>query len=178
MLGIIGVVLGFCLGACYQHFRECWKRKRLRVQISEEMRANLYSLPHKRATLQTVLSKLAQKQILPGECVPFCDVIFIHHYPDVAPYLSVKEINLLHVVYSHQATVDKTMASFQPDVTAAAPGDPQQCVMNVYSNKLQDLLPLLDQQENLIKSFLKGDPIDVFHMSMDYDAVKNADFAM
>jgi hypothetical protein len=174
-LGLVGVLIGFALGAGYQEFRERGKRKRLRRQLSEEVRANLYSIAQKKATLRSILVALRDRRILPGTSVPFCEIIYSHHYPAVAPYLSLKERNLLQVVYSTLRTVDDTMSQFEPAVTAAGAGDPQERVMIAYAHKLADMLPALDEQELLMQSFLRGDPIDVFHMDMALDDLKKAE---
>lgn len=175
LLGIIGVILGFVLGAFYQEFREKEARKRLRVQLREELKANMYAIPQKKATLRSMLLALKERRILPGESVPFCDAIFAHHYPAVAPFLSQKERNILQVVYTTLATVDRVMTAFEPAVTAAEAGDAQERVMIAFTLKLGDLLPALDDQEKLMKSLLANDPIDVFHMDMLYEELKKAD---
>jgi hypothetical protein len=175
LFGIIGVILGFLLGAFYQEFREKDTRKRLCAQLREELKANMYAIPHRKATIRSMLLALKERRILPGESVPFCDAIFAHHYQTVAPFLSQKERNILQVVYANLAAVDRTMAAFEPAVTAAGSGDAQERVMIAFAHKLGDLLPALDEQENLMKSFCANDPIDVFHMDMAYEDLKRAD---
>lgn len=175
LFGIIGVILGFLLGAFYQEFRERKTRKRLCAQLREELKANMYAIPQKKATIRSMLLELKARRILPGESVPFCDAIFAHHYPTVAPFFSQKERNILHVVYAKLATVDRTMTAFDSAATAAGSGDAQERVKISFEHKLGDLLSALDEQENLMKSFFANDPIDVFHMDMMYEDLKRED---
>jgi hypothetical protein len=139
------------------------------------MKANLYAMPHKKATIRSMLEALNGRRILPGDCVPFCDVIFAHHYPEVAPFFSQKERNLIQVVYATLATVDRTMAAFEPAVTAAGSSDALGRVMIAFDRKLGDMLPAMDEQETLLKSFFANAPIDVLHMDMAYEDLKKAD---
>jgi hypothetical protein len=175
MTGIIGVICGFLLGAFYQEFRERKTRKRLCAQLREELKANMYVIPQKKATIGSMLLALKERGILPGESVPFCDAIFAHHYPTVAPFLSQKERNILQVVYTTLATVDRTMAEFESAVTAAGSGDGEERVMIAFAHRLEDLLKALDEQETLMKSFLANDPKDVFYMDLPYEDLKRAD---
>lgn len=174
LIGIAGVILGFALGAFYQEFRDWRRRKRLIVQLRDELKANLYVLPQKRATIQSILEHLEARSILPGDSVPFCTAIFDSHYSEVAPFLTQKQRNLLQVVYSNLSTVDHTLSSFEPAVRAATPGEGEQREMISFTNRFRDLLDALEQQESLILSFQDDVPIDVFYLDMDYDQLKQA----
>lgn len=145
------------------------------VQLREELKANMYVIRQKKATLRSMLAALKERRILPGESVPFCEAIFAHHYSAVAPFLSQKERNLLQVVYATLATVDRTMTAFEPAVTAAGTTEAQERVMIAFAHKLEDLLPALDEQEKLMKSLFANNPIDVFHMDIPYEELKRAD---
>lgn len=174
-LGILGVLLGFALGAYYQEHREKQERKRLLVQLREELKANMYMIPQKKATIRSMLDALSDRRILPGESVPFCDAIFRNHFASVAPHISQKERNIYQVVYSNFESADRMMNDFEPAMTSA--GDPQalERVMVSYSHRLGDFIPQLDLQKKLIDSLLTGDPIDVLHMNLSYDEVSNAE---
>lgn len=174
IFGIVGVVLGFVLGAFYQEWRDRSARKRLLQQLREEVKANIYMIPQKAATLRSMLAALKERHILPGEAVPFCDAIFSNHYPSIAPFLSQKERSILQVVYSTLGSVDKTMADFEPSVTNAGSIDAQERIMTAFGSKLADLIDALNQQEKLMISFIDGRPIDVFHVDLPYNHVKEA----
>jgi hypothetical protein len=177
-LGIAGVVIGFALGAGYQELRERGRRKRLRLQLIEEVKANWYSIPQKKATLQSMLKSLGNKKILPGESVPFCEVIYANHYPSFAPFLSLKERNILHVIYSSHRIVDQTMSSFGRDIQSAGAGEPLLRVVKAYTAMLSSLLPDLDVQKRLMESFLDGTPVDVLHMDKSLEELRTAEFEM
>lgn len=174
LIGLIGVILGFGLGAGYQEYRDWARRKRLCSELRNELTANLYSIPQKKATIQSIISAMSEQKVLPGTSVPFCTAIFGHHYPECSPFFSQKERNLLQVVYSTLRTVDATLAEFEPAVTGASSEHAENRVLIAFEHKLKDLISALEEQERLIQSFMDRTPVDVFHMDMDYHDLKMA----
>ena len=100
---------GVILGVVYQVLAERRRHEKLSKELTEELRSNLYLLPQKVSTLKTIIKELEERKLLPGVCVPFCDVLYRNHYPSIAPYLSHKQRNILHVIYSNFDEIDNVM---------------------------------------------------------------------
>ena len=123
------------------------------------------------------MAALDKQAFLSGDTVPFCEVIYDNNYAEIAPHLSLKERNIVHVIYSNFKTVDETLREFEPNIRAVvADIERLGLIMGTFKVKLNELPRILDVQEKLIGSILNGTPIDVAHMDLDYEALKHATF--
>lgn len=95
---------------------------------------------------------------------------------ELAPYLSTKERNLLHVAYERLRVGDEILASYAADLLNALKekvmGDPWQA----YIDRITGQIDSYKVVRELLRSYLDGEPIDVFHLNLSEDERKRASF--
>lgn len=85
----------------------------------------------------------------------------------VAPYLSVKERNSLHLIYEYFRVVDSLMETYTREITEVLDTDEIDFRIQVAKTMMSDLIKRLTVTEDL-KDHLKGEPKDVFHVEKDH----------
>lgn len=171
----IGVFLGFGLTVGYSNFTKYIRENNLNKQLREELRANLYSISQKRSLIEKILEDLKEGKILSGKCVPFQRTIYDKHFHELAPKLSIKERSCLHVIFHYLETVDTTLEDFEPRIFSKDTGHSRQAVRDLFEVKLgKNMLPLLDDAQDLLERYLRKDVVDVFATDLPYKKVKEA----
>lgn len=173
---VIGVILGFGLSTGYGFVSVWQKRRHLRSQLREELRANLYSIPQKKSLIALILENLNKGRILPGESVHFQSRIYDEHFVDIGSSLNTKERSLVHLIYDYLAAVDKVLDGFEPAMAGKPEKAERKDLFRFYRVKLNDLLSLLDDSSNLLEKYLiNNEVVDVFATDLPYDRVKTAE---
>jgi hypothetical protein len=80
IIGLIGVVLGFCLSAGYAEWKSRQNRKEMKAGLLEELRANLQMVPQKRDIFEKIIANLNDGIKDRGQIFYFDISFFIHIY--------------------------------------------------------------------------------------------------
>jgi hypothetical protein len=164
LITLIGVALGFFLGVGYKEYRDWRERSKQKEALRNELRTNLHMVPQKRQTIEDIIAALNSGHLLFGDSVRFIDTFYTSYFSSVAPYLSVKERNSLHLIYEYFRVVDSLMETYVREITEVLDTDEIDFRIQVAKTMMSDLIKRLAVTEDLIKEHLKGEPKDVFHV--------------
>ncbi len=175
-IGLVGVLLGFGLGAGYEEFKERRNRKRYRAAIAAELKSNLHTIPQKLDTIQNMLAALKRGELLPGPAVRFSRTSYDEHFPALAAHLTDRERNSLHLIYEYFRVTDHILDTFGSDVAQALGTDQAEARAALATAMLSDLPNLLSLTEMLLQEHIAGKPRDVYHLDKSYSDVKQIQF--
>jgi hypothetical protein len=85
-----------------------------------------------------------------------------HNISELYPYLNKRERNCLHVIYERLKINDEMMDSFEVNILNAIQEKVMADPWDVFKGRLRDVSDSYGVAQELINSFLKGKPIDVF----------------
>jgi hypothetical protein len=177
IIGLIGVILGFCLSAGYEEWKTWRNRKEMKTGLLEELRANLYMIPQKRDILQKIISQLSEGRLLPGASVRFLQVFYETHLPSIFHHLDIQERNSLHVLYEYFRIIDWLLETYADRIVEAMGTEKVNDCIRLYSAMMSDALDTLNLAEKLIKKHLDGKPEDVLLTAeKEYIKVINAKY--
>jgi cell division protein FtsB len=158
----IGVALGFLLGEGSRYARYRWDIHRNRKLVVAELQAILAQLPQKRDILHQAIAHLNEQRFMPTLS---CRTVTTGYYSvleQLYPHLSLRERTCLHIIFERLRVADEQMDEFEKSFIGALKdklvGDP----WSIFSGRLQELLDSYQVVEDLARSYLTGEPIDVF----------------
>ena len=168
IIGLIGVVLGVCLGAGYQEWKSWQNRKKLKAALLEELRANLQMVPQKRDIVDQIITQLNDNKLLPGSGVSFIRVFYKTYFPSIFPDLSVKERNSFHILYEYFRIVDWLLDNYSERIVESMGTERVDDYIKLFLAMMKDILNLLNLTEKLIAKHLEGKPEDVLYSGEDH----------
>lgn len=168
IIGLIGVVLGVCLGAGYEEWKSRRNRKILKEALIEELRSNLQMVPQKRDIVEQIISQLNKNKLLPGSGARFIRVFYETHFPSIFPALSIKERNSFHILYEYFRIVDWLLENYSERIVESMGTERINDYIRLYFAMMKDILNLLNLTEKLITKHLEGNPEDVLYSGEDH----------
>lgn len=178
IIGLIGVVLGFCLNVGYQEWKVWKNRKKMKAGLLEELRANLYMIPQKRDILQKIILQLSRGRLLPGAGVRFLRVFYETNFSSIFPHLDIQERNSFHILYEYFRTIDWLLETYADRIVKAMGTEKVNDYITLYSAMMSDVLAVLNLTEELVKKHLEGKPEDVLYTAKkEYIKVISAKYA-
>jgi len=163
---LLGVVLGFSLGEGARWVRERFRIRRLKRAVQNELRAILAQIEDKEDILRQAVQALQQNQVLPMVAVRAITLGYNSHIKDLYDHYLETERNCLHVIYERLRVADQHMESFHEDFQKALKDQLVNKPWEAYVGYLGDIIESYEVVRNLIRSFLNGQPDDVFHTSI------------
>jgi len=167
--GLIGVVVGFSLSEILRTIRETLRVRKLKGLIEDELRALKYQIPQKKDLILKMIEALKKHELLPGNSVKFLDTGYRQHFAQLYEKLTPKQKNCLHVIYGVLANCDFMMFSFEDEIKSALKDPAINDPFSAFAGRLNDYRDRLKNVEDLIESYLKGDPTDVFYIDRPLD---------
>jgi len=168
IIGLIGVVLGFCLSAGYAEWKSRQNRKEMKAGLLEELRANLQMVPQKRDIFEKIIANLNDGRLLPGSSAHFLMVFYKSHFPSIFPDLSIKERNSFHVLYEYFRIIDWLLDNYSEQIVESMGTEKVDDYITLYLAMMKDVLNVLNLTENLIAKHLEGNPEDVLYSGKNY----------
>jgi hypothetical protein len=176
IIGLIGVVLGFCLSAVYEEWKSWKNRKELKAGLLEELRANLLMVPPKRDIVQQVIAHLNGGRLLPGNSAHFLMVFYKTHFPAIFPDLDIKERNSFHILYEYFRIVDWLLDNYSERILESIGTAKVDDYIRLYLAMMTDILNVLNLTEKLITKHLEGNPEDVLYSGDEYIKLTKAKY--
>ena len=167
---LLGVVVGIVLAEVLTHRRSKSRIKGLKELIIDELKALKYQIPQKKDLIMKMMEALKKHELLGGDSVRFLDTGYRQHYAEIYKSLTLKQKNCLHVVYGILENCDHTMFKFEAEIRSALKDKAINEPFSAYAGRLQDYHERLKTAEELIDSYLKGEPIDVFYVESPLDS--------
>jgi len=161
--GLLGVVLGFTLGEGARWLREKFRIRRLKKVVQNELCAILAQIEDKEDILRQAVQALQQNKVLPMVAVRAITLGYNSHIKDLYEHYSEIERNCLHVIYERLRVADQHMEAFHDDFQKALKDRLVNDPWDAYIGYLGDIIKSYEVAKNLICSFLKRKPDDVFH---------------
>jgi hypothetical protein len=165
MGALAGVIVGFLLATVWQAWRERKRIRRLKRALDEECLSLVAQIPFLIEVVDNLVRCLKDGRLLSGESVRAMSSVYSSAISDLAPHLSLRERNLLHVAYERLRVNDQVLASLVSEFREAwsmqRPGGPWE----EFINKLSDTRESYQVTRTLLKSYLEDDPVDVFYLS-------------
>ena len=163
IIGLIGVVLGVCLGAGYEEWKTWKNRKKLKAALIEELRSNLQMVPQKRDIVEQIIEQLKKNRVLPGNCAHFIRVFYETYFRSIFQDLSIKERNSFHILYEYFRIVDWLLDNYSERIVESMGTEKVDDYIRLYLAMMQDILNLLNLTEKLIAKHVEGNPEDVLY---------------
>lgn len=171
--GIIGVVVGYCLSEGTRLIREKCRIHKLKRVLKAELRTVRGQIRDKKNILHQAIQACENKRVLPMISVRIVRTGYDVHINDLYETYSDRERNCLHVIYERLRISDEKMDSFHKDMEESLGAGVVEQPWDVATNQLRDLLDSYDVIDQLIQSFLDGDPVHVFTQSSSSGANTN-----
>jgi hypothetical protein len=168
IIGLIGVVLGVCIGAGYEEWKSRRNRKTLKAALIEELRSNLQMVPQKRDIVEQIIGHLNENKLLPGSGARFISVFYKTYFPSIIPDLSIKERNSFHILYEYFRIVDWLLENYSERIVESMGTERINEYTMLYLAMLKDIMNLLNLTERLITKHLDGKPEDVLYSGEDH----------
>ena len=160
---LLGVIVGFLLNEASKLFRDRHLSKNLKKALEDELSTNLYQLDQKIDIANQMISALNQGKFLPGISVPFASTVYDHHFPSILKNLNAIQRDNIRHIFSNLSVLDATMTSFEKSYKE----DTQQGVFvdtnTAYVSKINDVLENYKILKELINSYLKDNPKDIYY---------------
>jgi hypothetical protein len=167
--GLAGVAVGFILGELSGVVRRKLEISRRRKLIVSELKSILSQLPQKLDLLTKARDALKRKEVLPLMSVRILTAGYESVLADLYPHLTDLQRNCLHVIYERVRVAEEFMASFEASFLSALERDGLENARNVYSGLIEDIRNSYKVVEDLAKSYLADNPIDVFYVAKGAD---------
>ena len=164
---LVGVAVGFVLAEGSRYLCYRWVIVRDKRAIKTELRSILSQLPQKRDVLTQAIESLRADKLLPTRTVRAVVTGYSTLLPNLYPHLNLLQRNCLHVIYERLRVADEITDSFEEDFLRAVREKVMKDPWGMYSARLGELLESYQMVEDLAKSYLDGNPIDVFQSSRD-----------
>jgi hypothetical protein len=159
---LAGTILGFVLNQFSTSFRQWKERRRLKKALFDELETNLFQIDHKKDTLRNMIASLQKETILPGISVPCASAIYTAHFPAVVKHLQPIERDVIQNVYSRLLIDDSIMQNTEQllkvDLREKIVTHPWES----HISKLNDIVEDYEIAQELIKSVLDGNPVDIY----------------
>ena len=137
---------------------------RLKKIIREELKAIQYQIKQKKDIVSQTIEHLKQQKILPTLSVPIVATGYRQHIGELYEHLSEIERNCLHIIYERLNVADVVLDSFESNFLTAVDkqvlADPYQAYLDRFT-EINDSYAVVQE---LIRSYLKHKPIDVFQI--------------
>ena len=159
---LLGVVLGFCLSQGTDWVTGFKRRRKVRFAIESELRSLYNQIPQYIEIINHCISALKTSRVLPGECLPPKNNIYVALTSELPAILNIKDLNILHVIYSTVSLAHDFLCSSETRLKSDIREGIVDRPYDTYVHKFGDLVKALERTKYLINSFLKGSPIDVF----------------
>jgi hypothetical protein len=161
---VLGVVLGFFLNVAYASFVRRKHISNLKTALKDECKSLLCQLPLLIDIFEQCIDNLKQGKILPGAAVHSLSTVYSSAIAELYPYLKLKDRNLLHVVYERLRVGDEILENYESNLS-------REIKENLIGNPIQGWISRMTEQigsykviNDLIKSYLDGNPKDVFYI--------------
>src|SRR5439155_8318358 len=165
---LIGVIVGFMLGEGSRLLRDSWRVRQLRQAMRAECQSLIAQIPQLIDLTQKCVASLQGGNVLPGLHVPAATVVYQSVIAELAPHLTEKERNLLHVCYERLRVGDELLTNYATEVLdglalrSKLPGfEP----FGPYGVMLKEQVESYRIVQRLLHSFLDGNPEDVFYVA-------------
>ena len=162
--GLTGVLLGFALAELSSLARSGLRIRRLKRALKDELRAVDSQINQKLDIISKATEALGQKNILPTTAVRVVTSAFDSHFPELYGHLSLHQRNCLHVAYERLRVADKELERFEDDIQQKITQNVLPDPFEYWRNRMQELADSYGVVRDLIRSYLKGKPIDVFYL--------------
>jgi hypothetical protein len=156
------VLLGALLGEGTRYARYRLEILRNRRIIKTELRTVLSQLPQKRDILNQAIRHLSEQRVMPMLSVHAVTTGYRCVIDDLYPHLSLVERNCLHVIYERLRVADQQMDEFEGSFTRTREEGVINDLWTVYAERLEELLESYSVVEDLARSYVTGEPVDVF----------------
>ncbi len=161
---VIGVILGFLLNLVYDCFKHRFRIRRLKQALKDECRSLIKQIPQLIHIFQEIIKNLRKDKILPGESVHSLSTVYNSVIVEISPYLSLKERNVLHVIYERLRVGDEILENYMSILARELAEKFIQDPINLWISRMQDQIGSYNKVEELINSYLQGNPNDVFYL--------------
>ena len=161
-IALIGVALGFLLGEGSRYARYRWEISRNKKIVRAELETVLSQIPQKRDILQQAIAHLKQKRFMPTLSVRSVTTGYYSVLEALYPHLKLVERNCLHVVFERLRVADEQMDGFEESFIRALKDKVIEDPWLTYAGRLEELLESYAVIEQLARSCLAKNPIDVF----------------
>ncbi|MBM4300474.1 MAG: hypothetical protein FJ121_02935 [Deltaproteobacteria bacterium] len=162
--GLIGVVVGFFLNVAHSYIMKRFHICQLKRALRDECRSLLTQIPQLIAIFKQCTDNLSKGRVLPGTAVHSLSTVYRSTISEIYPYLSLKERNLLHVVYERLRVGDEILENYVSILS-------RELQENLINDPIQGWIIRMKEQvesygiiTNLLKSYLRLEPIDVFNI--------------
>lgn len=160
--GLIGVALGFFLNVVYSYILKRIRVYQLNKALHEECRSLLTQIPQLVDIFKKCIDNLDQGRILPGPAVRSLSIVYRSTISEIYPYLSLKNRNLLHVVYERLRVGDDILENYVSILSRELQEKLLEDPIQGWIIRMKDQLESYKTTTVLLKSYLRGEPIDVF----------------
>lgn len=163
---VIGVLIGLLVGEGVRIVREKIRISRLKNMIKSELKSIKSQIPQMIDIIKKTIIALEKLQILPGQHVPILSIGYKSSISFIYNYLKPKERNILHVIYSSLEVADKTVENYENVYHLfKTQGRTDGEIAKILIGIMTDILDNYNIINDLIDSYLEGNPIDVFHVN-------------
>jgi len=159
---LAGIILGFALNQFSTSFRQWKERRSLKKALFDELETNLFQIDHKKDTLRKMIASLQEEAILPGLSVPCTSGIYTAHFPAVVKHLKPIERDVIQNVYSRLLIDDSVMQNTEQLLKVDLREKIVTYPWKSHISKLKDILEDYEIAQELIKSVLGGNPVDIY----------------
>ncbi|MHB8068622.1 MAG: hypothetical protein ACYDIC_12075 [Desulfobaccales bacterium] len=162
--GLIGVVLGFSLNVVHSFIMKKIRVRQLKKALRDECQSLLSQVPQLVDIFEQCIDNLSQGKILPGPAVRSLSTVYRSTISEIYPYLSLKERNLLHVVYERLRVGDEILENYvsilSRELQEKLIKDPIQGWIVRMKGQIDSFVII----DDLLKSYIKCEPRDVFNV--------------
>jgi len=160
---LVGVVLGFGLGAGWEFIREWRKETRAKAHIQKELEANRTMIPQRIDLLTKMRKECEEARILSGKGVGFMTRSFDQGMPLAYERFSILERDNLHFLYSYFRRTDEFMDTFVEQLTRMLQTEGIKDAYRDFARIIEDVIDNLKRTEDMIVRFRDGKPVDVLY---------------
>ena len=161
---VVGVILGFLIGEGSRVFRYRWRICKLKHLVKEELRSILKQIPQKKEIVSQIITTLDLGRYLPGVSVRIMNTGYKQFISELYEHLIDLQRNCLHVIHENLNVAEETLSSFERDFLTALEKGVIDNPYAAYKTRFQEILESYDIVVELIESYLKGNPTDVFYI--------------
>lgn len=159
---LVGVAAGWSITQLTGLLTDRKRIRDLKSMLKAELESVACQLAPKRDIIRQILAGLERGGLLPGTSVHSLRVTYDNFGAELFPHLTVKERNCLHVIYEQLRIVDDVLDSFFADFASEDKRGVLEDPMAAFKSLLADLDMTCEKLKELIKSYLDGNPLDVF----------------
>jgi len=161
---ILGVVLGFFLNVAYSSIMNRVRVCRLRAALRDECKSLITQIPQFVDICKKCINNLNQGKILPGQAVRSLSTVYHSTITEIYPYMSLKDRNLLHVVYERLRVGDEILENYVSLLSKELQENLIKDPIQGWIIRMQDQIDSYATITNLLNSYLRRESIDVFNV--------------